>query len=411
MFTPKLPRVKPGDPISATAFNAIVDLLNRAQNLTVGQGLAMHDTPMGRLLRLDRRQKRLGQIVSGSNPYAWNEVARDSGGTLRVIAPGRGAAYHINGSTSIAAGKVVWMHPGASDWRFATSRRGCAFQITVNNRCGGHVSGATVTIDGETHTTDGSGVAHFVGAYVGASGTITATGFCDATFTVPALCANLTVTMYPTTVAAVLKATLCCGSCPPSATYPVSLSITQTAGGSDTNSCTITSSAGCTFSLPAPCPGTTDNVFSLAWSSSGFTSKTTTLTLPNAAISWVCSPTVTVDLETPDGDYCFPADNCLGAYPASVTVAIDRGTWVIPLSGNGATCTISGQISVGGSDSVAVFINQTGSCRSAVGAVAYFQPGNPFFPVEHYSMVSGTADCPIAFSVGGDLGGSGTVFE
>lgn len=202
---------------------------------------------------------------------------------------------------------------------------GCPnWKVAVKN-CGVNVVGASVTIGSDTETTNGSGQATFTSAPPGATGTITATGYCTKTFTVPADCSNLTVNIAATSVVYTFIPTICCqigtGGCYATVAIPVTVTVTQTSGGTFTDSCVATSSAGCNITLPAPCAGSPNNVFDVVWTATGFDTVTTSVTVAPGA----CPTTATAGLTTPSDHFCYSGSDCLDAIPASVSVTIN--TW------------------------------------------------------------------------------------
>jgi hypothetical protein len=311
---------------------------------------------------------------------------------------------------------------------------GCpSFTVTVNNHCGGaHIVGASVTIGADTQVTNGSGVATFTTAAKGAVIAITATGFCDGSSTVPTNCAARTVELYPTTIPLSLSATLSCSGalgggctppftvCCPTADYPVTVTVDQTAGGGYSDSVELDSCDSATLQIPAPCPNSgTDYTYDITWESPGFDTQVTTLTLPNASGSWLCSATRSASLLVPDTDWLFPSSSCVGTPPASLTVvlayspgsACPDGTYTVPLVAvNDCKCGALYQAvfpnvctSVGMPNSLAISVAITqdpGDPCSCVGSIVVSGCAglctNVFTNPD--LSYSGTFCCPIAFT-------------
>lgn len=133
------------------------------------------------------------------------------------------------------------------------------------------------------------------------------------------------------TKAITIHATLCFG-CVPTGSFPVSVTITQTAGGSFTASGTIDSSAGYGVTIPIPCPGVADFTYSVTWSATNFTSVTQTWTVDSSGTFTGAS---TPQLHTTSGNDCFPGIDCFDPPPSTVNVTFSH-------SGCGSGCTPAG---------------------------------------------------------------------
>src|SRR5262249_48916682 len=154
--------------------------------------------------------------------------------------------------------------------------------------------------------------------------------YCSGTtFAVPNDCSPLLVRLIPPTAKLHVKATVCCGLCKPSSSYPVKVTV---AGGSFSGSHTFTDGSEWVVTVPAPCPGEASIVYSLEFSNDDFQSSTKTVTVAAGG----CSYSVTGDTPNKPRKYCFPAEpDCIGDIPDAVTVTIGGFSISIPLSDNG----------------------------------------------------------------------------
>jgi len=65
---PHLPRVEPGDPITAAAYNRLVDAVNAVLSMTAGNGLNLSHSPGGMHLSLSRSEKLWLFEITSSTP-------------------------------------------------------------------------------------------------------------------------------------------------------------------------------------------------------------------------------------------------------------------------------------------------------------------------------------------------------
>jgi hypothetical protein len=303
--------------------------------------------------------------------------------------------------------------------------------IAVVDHCtASPISGAVVTVKDShgttvgTCTTNGSGQCCVGVTKTGPYTTsISASGYCTRAGTAIIFAcggtSSVSNSLFPTTITALFGAGLCCSGlgesgvgCYPSEAYPVTVSVMQTAGGTFTGSCTITSSAGCSLSLPAPCPGTADNVFSVAFSSPGFITVTNTITLPNSTSGWQCSTGSSALLVTPSSNWCFPGNDCIGVIPGSITVTFSHditgcgtGPFTLSLYGT-STCQTSYAVELtcaGGNQWLWAIFGTVGTpgfpvCNIVALALCVgpvlFGGGDTCFN----GVISGTEGCPIAYS-------------
>jgi hypothetical protein len=119
-----LPRVKPGDPITADLVNALIDAA-RASQLSVGpdSGLVLTEGPEGPVLAAERLGFLWGKLTGGisGGTYPFTQQREDAGGTW-VDGPITGAAYETTGNTALTAGTLVQLwRTAAGDWRFQAS--------------------------------------------------------------------------------------------------------------------------------------------------------------------------------------------------------------------------------------------------------------------------------------------------
>lgn len=116
-----LPRVKPGQPITAGLFNALVEAAN-AQSLTVaqGSGLAIDRGVLYATIPGPMWAKITGAISGGAYPFTQQFPAASGAWTN---GPLTGNAVETTGNTSVATGTIVqvWRTP-AGDWRFRASQ-------------------------------------------------------------------------------------------------------------------------------------------------------------------------------------------------------------------------------------------------------------------------------------------------
>ncbi|SIN70580.1 hypothetical protein SAMN05444166_0276 [Singulisphaera sp. GP187] len=117
----KLPRVKPGDPITDTDFNRLIDAANQC-NLSVGQGgsLNMIADPDGYVLDAVTSEPIWGKVTGplASGTYPFTEQFPDSGGTW-TAGTLTDVAYEVEGNTSVATNTYIQLWRSASgDWRF-----------------------------------------------------------------------------------------------------------------------------------------------------------------------------------------------------------------------------------------------------------------------------------------------------
>lgn len=117
----KLPRVKPGDPITAADFNRLIDAADQCR-LTVGQGgrLNLSATPDGYVLNAVVSEPIWGKITGplSGGTYPFTEQFPDSGGTW-TVGTLSDVAYEAEGNPSVATDTYVQLWRSASgDWRF-----------------------------------------------------------------------------------------------------------------------------------------------------------------------------------------------------------------------------------------------------------------------------------------------------
>lgn len=116
-----VPRVQPGDVISADLFNALVDAVQAAQlEVAPGSGLVYEDGPGGRALGLSLPRflwgKTTGALSGGTYPFT--QQREDASGAW-INGPVTGTAYEVNGNTSVAVGtRIKLWRTAAGDWRF-----------------------------------------------------------------------------------------------------------------------------------------------------------------------------------------------------------------------------------------------------------------------------------------------------
>lgn len=116
-------RVQPGDPLTADAFNAIAEQLERFANLSVADGgpLRLWSGPTGKALALAIPRDTLARLSGSSSPYSWTEVSDASGGTYTEQSnanSGTSNAYEVNGVSGLD-GQLAWLTwSAARDWRF-----------------------------------------------------------------------------------------------------------------------------------------------------------------------------------------------------------------------------------------------------------------------------------------------------
>jgi len=116
-----LPRVRPGEPITDTVFNRLIDAANRCR-LSVGQGggLRLVETPSGYLLEaLDSEPiwgKITGPAVGGSFPFV-EQIPLASG--TWSDGPFTDEAYEANGNDSVPTStRALFWRTAEGDWRF-----------------------------------------------------------------------------------------------------------------------------------------------------------------------------------------------------------------------------------------------------------------------------------------------------
>lgn len=115
-----LPRVKPGEKITAGLMNALIEAAN-AQALTVAQGggLALDRGVLYATIRQPIWVKLTGSISGGTYPFT--QQFPDTGGTW-TDGPLTGTAYEVTGNTSLTSGTYghAWKQADGS-WRFKAS--------------------------------------------------------------------------------------------------------------------------------------------------------------------------------------------------------------------------------------------------------------------------------------------------
>lgn len=271
-----------------------------------------------------------------------------------------------------------------------TGRCGCpGITITVNDSCtGAHISGASVTIGATTKTTNASGQVVFCTSK-GASVTITKSGYCDGSTTIPTNCANVTVSLKKNTAVYTFKPTLCCGQAP-NATYPITVSVSQTSGGSFTGSCTDNSASGCNITMPVPCSGS--YTFDVTYSATHFQSVTNGLTINAGA----CATTVTGPLlTTPSGDMCDTIDGCFSTPPATLSAHFTHGATVL------CDCTFTFS-SLNSSRTEATYTAPASCCSVASSwtlVIKYCLPTASTLSGAAWQYYTGTLGCPTAFGM------------
>jgi hypothetical protein len=133
--------------------------------------------------------------------------------------------------------------------------------------------------------------------------------------------------LYPNVIPVLFTANICCG-CDPTGATPITVTVTQTSGGTFTGTCTISSSAGCIINLPAATPLCgTDFVFTVTYTGTGFVTQTQTITLFGGSLGfWNCPFSANAPaMVTPSGNWCSPGNDCFTAMPRSVNVTLATG--------------------------------------------------------------------------------------
>lgn len=117
----KLPRVKPGDPITADLFNRLIEVAESCR-LSVGQGggLSLLSGPDGYTLTAQVSRpvwgRITGAIADGLYPFT---LQHEAPAGAWIDASLTGHAYEINGNLAVPVGAYVrlwWTSSG--DWRF-----------------------------------------------------------------------------------------------------------------------------------------------------------------------------------------------------------------------------------------------------------------------------------------------------
>lgn len=336
---------------------------------------------------------------------------------------------------ALRAARFMWSTCGCCGCDPTTTK----VSVQPTSRCGAvAVNGATVTVKDSHGTTVGTCTVSSGSCCVGVSKkdtytiTVTASGFCDATTTVViSSCGsthNVPVTMNPLAIPATFSAGLCCdndpglgvGRCCPTASIPVTVSVTQTVGGTFTNTCTLTSCSGCVIDLPAPCPPSSSNVFSVTWSATGFTSQARTVTVTSST----CSTGVNVVLVNSSSNYCYSGSDCIDSIPTSLTVTLHilgfacNGTYTVPLdTGLTPNCTPSyrGTFSCTGPFTVTISVSGSigAGCTVPTSRFVNVSTSPAGLPVPGALMIlsSGTAACPVSFAASDAGGNTCTVSE
>lgn len=116
-----IPHVKPDDPITAAAFNRLVDIANACTlSVAQGSGLTLQSGPDGHVLgttiMMPFYAKITGPISSGQYPFTVQFPA--ASGTWQASSQ-TGTAWEITGNTSVATNTYVKMwRSAAGDVRF-----------------------------------------------------------------------------------------------------------------------------------------------------------------------------------------------------------------------------------------------------------------------------------------------------
>ena len=120
----KLPRVKAGDAVSATDFNALIDAANSCKvSVGTGSGLVIVSGPNGDSMSTTLTSflwaKTTGAISGGTYPFTQQIPA--TGGTW-TDGTFTGTAYEVNGNTSVTTGtKIKLWRSAAGNWLFNAS--------------------------------------------------------------------------------------------------------------------------------------------------------------------------------------------------------------------------------------------------------------------------------------------------
>ncbi len=115
----KLKRIKTGDRISAESWNELCEMVERAANLNVSQGLSMIDGPAGRMLAVDQLILQGVPFLNNSGetvpPWGVMEVTGSTGGIVDIRKPTTAfkRMYLVNGDSEVGNGVVgtgTWLN-------------------------------------------------------------------------------------------------------------------------------------------------------------------------------------------------------------------------------------------------------------------------------------------------------------
>lgn len=117
--TRTLPRARPGDVLSAAAWNALVDHIN-SQRITLGQncGLEMQHNPWGTMLRVSRKLEP-GYIATTTTSFAACSGSSCGSGSVQLL------DMNSAGVLSNAA------EPAVKAWNFASTSTGISSGVKV----------------------------------------------------------------------------------------------------------------------------------------------------------------------------------------------------------------------------------------------------------------------------------------
>lgn len=113
MRNAKLPRVKPGDLITAEHINRLFSEAERLANIQVAYPLESHSNDGNTTIRVVSQSEAWIKITSAATgtAYAWTEQIEQSGGTWtngpRSGTTSSDPAYEANGSTSVTLNRIV----------------------------------------------------------------------------------------------------------------------------------------------------------------------------------------------------------------------------------------------------------------------------------------------------------------